>query len=450
VFDVYGALFASLADKHKAYVKASRETTKGEVEGVAEADRELLDFPVKVYPASALDTAGIAQAIADLRLQNGGYQRFNGLAAVNELTLTHPGSPARAMVVADAPKPKDSPIFIRGEAQNRGPVVPRRFLEVFAGKDRKPFTAGAGRLELAEAIASKDNPLTARVAVNRIWLHHFGEAIVRTVDDLGVMCDPPSHPELLDYLATRFVDGGWSYKKMHKLIMLSAAYQQSSDTNATFAVKDPGNRLLWRANLRRLDFEAVRDTMLQFTGKLDPSLGGKPVNLTDEPYSFRRSVYGYIDRGSVPELMQQFDFADPDMANSKRASTIVPQQALFFMNSPMSVDVARRATSRPEFAGAKDDVGRVKALYEVLLQRAPKAHEVALAKEFIRAASASAPEVASKEAVKASKPRKVENKVGRGNQKSAIKNSGELVDRRPLNAWEQYAQALLMATRSCT
>ena len=445
VLDVYGNVFAAVADKHKAYVKAAREATKGDVEGFTEADRELLDFPVKVYPASALDTAGVNQAIADLRLQNGGYQRFNGLAAVNELTLTHPGSPARAMVIHDAPNVKNSPIFIRGEAQNRGPVVPRQFLEIIAGKDRKPFSAGSGRLELANAIASPANPLTARVAVNRMWLHHFGEAIVRTVDDLGVMCDPPSHPELLDYLAARFVEGGWSHKKMHKLIMLSAAYQQSSDTNVSFAQKDPDNRLLWRANLRRLDFEAVRDTMLQFTGKLDPTVGGKPVNLTDEPYSFRRSVYGYIDRGGVPELMQQFDFADPDMANSKRTSTIVPQQALFFMNSPMSVDVARKAVSRPEFTEAKDDVGRVKALYEVLFQRAPKATEVVLAKEFITVASASAPEAASKAAVKASKPRVVENKVGRGNQRAAIKNSGEMVDRKPLNAWEQFAQALLMS-----
>src|SRR5262249_21353774 len=148
-----------------------------------------------------------------------------------------------------------------------------------------------------------------------------------------------------------------------------------SDTNALYAQKDPGNRLLWRGNLRRLDFEAIRDSMLQFTGKLDASVGGKPVNLTDEPYSNRRSVYGYIDRGSLPELMAQFDFSDPDMTNSHRTSTIVPQQALFFMNSPMAVDVVRKVTSRPEFVNAKDDRTRIKAIYEVLFQRAPRAEE---------------------------------------------------------------------------
>src|SRR6476646_1947462 len=141
---------------------------------------------------------------------------------------------------------------------------------------------------------------------------------------------------------------------------------------------------MWRANLRRLDFEAVRDEMLQFTGNLDLTLGGKPVNLTAAPSSNRRSVYGYIDRGAVPELMEQFDFSDPDMANSRRTSTIVPQQALFFMNSPMAVDVVRKVTTRPEFKAAQNDADRVKAIYEVLFQRAPRADEVKIALDFIQ------------------------------------------------------------------
>src|SRR5207244_4011402 len=173
----------------------------------------------------------------------------------------------------------------------------------------------------------------------RLWMHHFGEGFVRTPDDLGVQSEAPSHPELLDYLASRFVEGGWKVKPLHKLIMMSAAYQQSSDTKKEYAQRDPDNRLIWRSNMRLMESEAVRDSMIQLTGKIDQTVGGKPVNLTDEPYSNRRSVYGYIDRVSVPELMEQFDFADPDMANSKRTATIVPQQALFFMNSPMSVDV---------------------------------------------------------------------------------------------------------------
>jgi hypothetical protein len=299
--------------------------------------------------------------------------------------------------------------------------------------------------------------------INRIWMHHFGEAFVRTPDDLGVQSEAPSHPELLDYLASRFVESGWSVKAMHKLIMLSATYQQSSETKKEYAQKDPDNRLLWRANLRRLDFEAVRDSMLQFTGKLDPTVGGKPVNLTDEPYSNRRSVYGYIDRGSVPELMEQFDFADPDMANSKRTATIVPQQALFFMNSPMSVDVARKVTSRPEFVNAKDDYARVRAIYQVLFQRSPKPEEVKFAAAFYDATvtQPGGPAVAANGANANSpqnererlreqrlKQRQAERmaqmkKAGDRQGKRPVRNEGELVERKPLTVWEEYAQALL-------
>jgi hypothetical protein len=252
--------------------------------------------------------------------------------------------------------------------------------------------------------------------------------------------------------------------------MLSSTYQQSSDTNPAFARRDPDNRLLWRANLRRLDFEAVRDSMLVFTGKLDMTLGGKPVNLTDEPYSNRRSVYGYIDRGDVPELMSQFDFADPEMPNSHRTTTIVPQQALFFMNSPMTVDVARKVTSRPEFVQASDTAARVAALYEVLFQRPPRPEEIEAAEEFLQSAGGqlvaraddgenAAPAAPlnkqqAREAMRAERLRSaklarqrklLETAVRtqmRGNRRP-IRNEGEIVDRKPLTAWEQYAQALL-------
>jgi hypothetical protein len=254
-------------------------------------------------------------------------------------------------------------------------------------------------------------------------------------------------------------------KTMHRLVMLSAAYQQSSDTNPAYAAKDPDNRLIWRANLRRLDFEAIRDSMLQFTGKLDPAVGGKPVNLTDEPYSNRRSVYGYIDRGSVPELMEQFDFADPDMANSKRTATIVPQQALFFMNSPMSVDVARKVTSRPEFVNARDDYARVRAIYQVLFQRSPRPEEVKFAANFYDATvtQAGGPAVVNNDNDdNAKSPRNERERLRQqtlkqrqmermAQQKKAndrqgkrpVRNEGEMVERKPLTVWEEYAQALL-------
>ena len=149
------------------------------------------------------------------------------------------------------------------------------------------------------------------------------------------------------------MEQGWSLKKLHKLIMLSKRLpgeQRTSSGTLTTPI-DPDNRLLWRANVRRLDFEAMRDSLLVFSGKLDRTLGGQPVNLTDEPYSYRRSVYGYIDRGNLPELMAHFDFSDPDMPNSKRTTTVVPQQALFLMNSPMSVDTSRAIMQRPDAVG---------------------------------------------------------------------------------------------------
>jgi cytochrome c553 len=450
VASVYAKLFESVAPKAKAFVEANRAATEDKVSGIEPALVELLQIPAPVHPASELASDDqLKVALQELPQQNGNAYRKFTFTEINELQLTHPGAPSVAMVVADAPQPRNSPIFIRGEAQSRGPIQPHQYLAILSGSDHKPFTKTAsGRLELAEAIASKNNPLTPRVAMNRLWMHHFGEAFVRTPDDLGVMSEPPSHPELLDYLASRFMEGGWSFKKMHKLVMLSSAYQQSSDTNAAYAAKDSENRLLWRANLRRLDFEAIRDTMLLLTGKIDLTVGGKPVNLTDEPYSYRRSVYGYVDRGQLPELMAQFDFADPDMANSRRATTIVPAQALFFMNSPMSVDVARKITSREEFTKAHDDAGRVRAIYQVLFQRAPRGEEIRLAVQFVASEQGSiqsSPSLADARAKQrfAQKPNPAATNKRNGDARKAVQNQGDYVERKPLTPWELYTQALL-------
>src|SRR5437667_11683130 len=164
--------------------------------------------------------------------------------------------------------------------------------------------------------------------INRIWQHHFGEGFVPTPDDLGTMSEPPSHPELLDYLASRFMEEGWSIKKMHRAIMLSSVYQQSSANNPRFAQIDPNNRLLWRANVRRLEFEALRDSLLAIGGSLDTNMYGKPVELEREPYSTRRTIYGYIDRSAVPDELINFDFANPGLPSGRRHETTARQQAL--------------------------------------------------------------------------------------------------------------------------
>ena len=178
--------------------------------------------------------------------------------------------PPRAMALQDNSTPTNPHVFLRGNPGNRGPEVPRQFLAILAGENRKPFQKGSGRLELAQAIASPENPLTARVFVNRVWLQHFGSAIVRTPSDFGLRSESPSHPELLDYLASRFMESGWSIKSLHRLIMLSSVYQQASDDNPQFAQIDPNNQLLWRMNRRRLEFEAMRDTLLAVSGQIDP------------------------------------------------------------------------------------------------------------------------------------------------------------------------------------
>ncbi len=165
-------------------------------------------------------------------------------------------------------------MFLRGNQNNRGPTVPRQAPAIIA-TNRKPFTEGSGRLELAKTIASPENPLTARVMVNRVWAGHFGHGLVRTPSDFGTRSDPPTHPELLDWLAVQFVREGWSVKKLHKLIMLSATYQQSSAIAAEVYKHDPENKLLTHQNRRRLDFESLRDSFLSTAGKLDTTPGGK-------------------------------------------------------------------------------------------------------------------------------------------------------------------------------
>ena len=363
-------------------------------------------------------------------------------SAINQLRLTHPGAPGFAMVVADKSKPADSYVHIRGDRAKKGAVVPRRFLEILSGANRKPFTQGSGRLELAQAITDPRNPLTARVVVNRVWMHHFGKGIVPTPDDLGTMSEPPSHPELLDYLAADFMANGWSMRRLHRQIMLSAAYQQSSDNQPDYATRDPENRLVWRANLRRLDFEAIRDSLISLAGKMDPAIGGKPVNITDEPYSYRRTIYGYVDRLRLSDLLSQFDFSDPEMVNSKRISTIVPQQALFFMNSPMTVDAARHVMSRSEVDDAEGDDGRINAIYRILFQRAPQPRELQWSHESLdrlhQVLYGSQRPKAPKMAKSTYKKSVVVN-----NKYAAVQNSGMTVQRGALNAWDSYTQALL-------
>ena len=334
-------------------------------------------------------------------------------AEIERWIIKSPGAPSHSVILEDRPDPKHPRIFLRGNPANKGDEVPRQFLKVVAGEKRKPFQTGSGRLELARAISSPENPLTARVMVNRIWLRHFGAGLVRTPSDFGTRSDPPSHPELLDWLALHFMTNDWSIKNIHRLIMLSQVYQQSSgpisepresqrekprsvgDTPYSFLVSaatiDPQNRLLWKMNRQRLDFETLRDSLLAVSGELSTSMGGQPIELFKQPFSVRRTVYGFIDRQFLPGVFRVFDFANPDMHSPQRSDTTVPQQALFFMNSPFVVERARALVERVNRISPEDPAQRIQQLYRALYQRLPTHEQLEFGLSFLNVTTAELP-----------------------------------------------------------
>jgi mono/diheme cytochrome c family protein len=369
---------------------------------------------------------------------------------IARLEMTDPGSPPCATALYDSTKPHDSPVFLRGEAENKGDIVPRRFLEILSGRSRVPFKTGSGRLELAYSIVNPSNPLTARVLVNRVWLHHFGQGFVSTPDDLGNQSDPPTHPELLDYLALHFMQDGWSIKKLHRAIMLSNTYQQSSANNPHYAQTDPQNHLLWRANIRRLDFEEIRDSILALGGQLDLTMGGAPVQLGlgEGGFSHRRTIYGLVDRHNLPEVYGQFDFANPDITTGKRYDTTVPQQALFMMNNSLVVELARRLVNRTEFKDLSGEEPRINYLYERIYQREPTDVEVKLGMDYIE--ESPAPEQitdASREALQQEKNERMNPGPKKGGRTMAMANLGPK-QLRPIGTWVKYAHVLLQANEA--
>ena len=305
---------------------------------------------------------------------------------VEVFQVESPGSPPRAMVVQDNGTPHQPRIFIRGNHGRPGKNVPRQFLEVLSGPERQPFSKGSGRLELAEAITCASNPLTARVLVNRVWMHHFSRPLVDTPSDFGTRSKRPLQADTLDFLADEFVRNGWSLKTLHRQIVLSNTYRQASMHRPDAEMADPENRLYCRMNRRRLEFEAMRDALLAVAGQLELTRGGRPVNLTGEPYSMRRAVYGYIDRQDLPGLFRVFDLASPDQSCPKRSRTTVPQQALFFLNSTFVADRASRIAEASQAAIGDDPVRRIQWMYRTILAREPTAEETEIGADFVGAA----------------------------------------------------------------
>ncbi len=291
-------------------------------------------------------------------------------------------------------------VLPRGNHLNPSRVVPRRFPTALAGPNQTPLTdKQSGRLELADWLTKSDHPLTARVMVNRVWRWHFGQGLVRSVDNFGLLGEKPSHPQLLDYLAVHFVKDGWSLKKLHRTILLSSTYQQASElpaANPHSAIRipqleDADNRLLWRMNPRRLEAEEIRDALLTVSGTLERSIGGPVLeHVKNRGYLFdhtskdgttydskRRSIYLPVIRNNLYDVFQLFDSTDATVINGDRATTTVATQALFWMNSPLVLEAAEKMTSAalPE-KGLQSSHERLRHCYLTSYGREPSEREV--------------------------------------------------------------------------
>jgi hypothetical protein len=298
--------------------------------------------------------------------------------------------------------PANARVQLRGEPERPGPEVPRRFLEILGGDPLPKGSKGSGRLELADWITRPTNPLTARVFVNRVWQWHFGRGLVATSSDFGTRGEPPTHPELLDWLTTRFVKSGWSVKELHRLILRSRVYRLAGTADPAGARIDPENRLLGHYPRRGLDAESIRDAMLAASGRLDRTVpAGHPfpdVNTwgftIHAPFhavydSDRRSVYLMIQRTRRHPFLALFDAADPNLSVGERLPTTTPTQALYLMNSPF-VHAQAEAFAGRLLAAPGDDAGRVRLAFETAHGRVPDDAAAADALAFLKAYRAKA------------------------------------------------------------
>ncbi len=290
---------------------------------------------------------------------------------LEQMILNSPAQPAFALLLTDRAAAVSPRILVRGNPAQPGELVPLQAPQLLAGTDRQPFSSGSGRLQLAHVIASRDNPLTARVAVNRVWLSIFGQGLVATPGDFGMRSAPPSHPQLLDWLASRLIEDGWSIRSLYRRILATRAFRQASASSALHAQAeeiDPANHLLWKMNLHRLSFEELRDSLLSASGTLDSTPATRPAELLKAPWNRRRTIYGLVDRQFLPAAFRTFDFASPDLHTPSRSQTTIPQQALFLMNHPLALEQTRALA---ETVRDLPPAEQVRGLYERTLQRSP-------------------------------------------------------------------------------
>ena len=361
----------------QAIVHVSNQGTKGVV--VADA----VGFIPLIKKSNYLDNAAL---LSKLRSEVSDLSK-----RVNYLKKTKPDNLHKVMSVRDQKKTGDWHVHIRGEIRNKGPIVPRGFLKVASsseGESRANVSIESGRRQLAEWIASEKNPLTRRVMVNRIWHHLIGQGLVRTTDNFGLMGDTPSHPELLDWLAWKFAEDNWSVKSIIRRIVLSRAYRLSSLRKGSGQEVDPENRLIWRANRKRLTAEAIRDSILKVSGRLSMQQGGYTIrNFSQYDFGYqydtvRRSVYVPSFRNALMEIFEAFDFANPNVVTGRRNETTLPTQALYLLNSPFVNSEANLAGKRIKRM-AETDIERIRFAYLLALGREPSISEFEVALKFV-------------------------------------------------------------------
>jgi Protein of unknown function (DUF1553) len=387
----YGELMKSVHLKWQSALREAVILKRPAPERLDDPDEE--ELRIELYGESAPANVplifgwGFLSLLPD-RASQGEYQKV--LKEVEQWLMNGPGAPPRAMVLNDG-ETFDPRVFVRGNPNRLGDSVPRQFLSAIERTERKPFVHGSGRLDLARAVADPSNPLTARVMVNRVWQHLIGAGLVRTPGDFGIRSDPPTHPELLDWLSREFTGmttpagatnalssarDPWSLKRLHRLLLSSRAYQQSSQSPHGLD-SDPENRWLSHANRKRLDFEATRDALL------DDRLGGPARPMLDGGFHPRRTLYAQLDRLDPPSLLSVFDFPSLAATSPARDTTTVSPQALYLMNGPLVQAVSQLMMNRNDVQHATEVSSRVSQLTRILFSRNPTPQEERLVHEFL-------------------------------------------------------------------
>ena len=384
---------ADVADRYASLLERIdaewREAAKQNPERERFSDRSKEQVRLALYQEGAPGTLTLEEAFDYCTLDESVELRKHFAEVERVFLKDWDKTSPRPMMLEDIPESRPQRIFLRGDSKRLGDVVPRAVPESLGLDQALGIESGSGRLELAKAITSPRNPLTARVIVNRIWGWHFGRGLVSTPSDFGFRSELPSHPALLDYLAHGLMQGQWSLKGLHRQILLSATWQQASEGRPKLRAKDPTNRFLWRQNRRRMEFEVMRDSMLFVAGHLESRPGGPPIRISpDSPAHKSRTLYTFIDREKLEDLFRVFDFPSPDITASERPRTTVPQQSLFLLNSPFVLNQASALVREGMKALASDSVLSVKGelvkwLFERVYQRVPNSDEMDAVIQFL-------------------------------------------------------------------